>query len=145
MQAIDKPIRGKVAGILNSRELVLNRGATHGVRNGMEFSVLSTLGSDIKDPDTGEVIGSIDRTKIRVRVQIVHKQISVASTYVMQKINVGGVGPPSVGFGNLFVPPRWETVYETIETDEAMLDEMSEEERHVHIGDPIMQVMKVDE
>ena len=120
-----EPIRGKVARILNSREVAINRGANHGVEVDMVFNILSTSGSDIKDPDTGEVLGSYERTKVKVKVREVQERISIASTYIKYKTNVGGVG--------------------TLGTEEAMLGELSEEESFVKTGDPVVQVTETDD
>jgi len=65
----DKPIRGKVARILNSRELAINVGSADGVDVGMYFDVLDPKGEDVKDPDSGEVLGSLigQRCALRLR------------------------------------------------------------------------------
>lgn len=65
----DEAIRGKVARILNSRELAINVGAADGVKVGMYFDVLDPKGEDIKDPDSGEVLGSLERPKVRVKLR----------------------------------------------------------------------------
>ena len=143
-----EPIRGKVARILNSREVAINRGSSHGVEVDMVFNILSPSGSDIKDPDTGEILGSYERTKVRVKVKQVQERISIASTYMKYRTNVGGAGAlglPSGGLSRLFEPPNWVTNYETLRTEEAMLDELSEEESYVKIGDPIVQVTEFDD
>ena len=54
-------IRGKVARVINSRELALNIGSEHGVRVGMLFDVIDPKGEDIVDPETGDIIGSLER------------------------------------------------------------------------------------
>ena len=46
-----EPIRGKVARILNSREMVINVGSDSGVAVGMRFEVMDAKGEDILDPD----------------------------------------------------------------------------------------------
>ena len=58
-------IRGKVARILTARQLALNIGVKDGVKVGMLFDVLDPKGDDITDPDTGEVLGSLYRPKVR--------------------------------------------------------------------------------
>jgi len=68
-----QPIRGKVARILNSRELVINVGSKDGVAVGMKFDVLEPKREEIKDPDTGEVLGSLARPKVRARVKSVQE------------------------------------------------------------------------
>ena len=85
-------IRGKVARILNSREIAINVGSDDGVSTGMYFDVMDRNHEDIKDPDTQEVLGSIQRPKIRVRTTVVQEKLSVASTYKTKQVNVGWSG-----------------------------------------------------
>ena len=73
-------IEGKIAKILNTRELVINRGLDHGVVPDMEFAVMEPHLS-IVDPDTDELLGSLEREKIRVRVFEAHPKFSLARTY----------------------------------------------------------------
>ena len=47
-----KPIRGKVAHVLNEREIAINVGTEKGVTIGMRFNVMEIHDEDIKDPDT---------------------------------------------------------------------------------------------
>ena len=136
-----QPIRGKVARVLNSREVAINRGLDDGVKEGMVFNILSTKGSDIADPDTGETLGSVDVVKISVKVISVKERIAIASTYRSNKVNVGGVG---LGIASgLFEPPRWEERVETLKTDEAPKEDMDEEDAFVRTGDPVVQVTVV--
>ena len=141
----NEPIRGKVARILNSRELALNRGTAHGVEVGMVFNILSPNDTDIKDPDTGESLGSVERTKISVKVTAVQEKMSIASTFLKRKVNVGGTGLASSGLGRILEPPRWETHYEELLTNETMLDELDEEESQVRTGDPVVQAILFDD
>ena len=80
-------IEGKIAKILNTRELVLNRGSDDGVSVDMEFAVLEPRLS-IVDPDTQELLGDLEREKVRVRVFETHPKFSLARTYeTYQEIN----------------------------------------------------------
>ena len=142
MMSPTQPIRGKVARVLSSRGIAINRGFQHGVKIGMIFNVLSTKGSEITDPDTGESLGSVDLVKTSVKVTIVQERISVASTYRTRRINVGGMGV-NIGIGGFFEPPKWVTRVETLKIDEASIEELDEEDAIVHAGDPIMQVFEV--
>ena len=74
-------IRGKVARILNSREIAINIGSNHGVQPGMFFDIMDQRHQDILDPDTGDILGSIERPKVRVKVVVVQDNLSLASTY----------------------------------------------------------------
>ena len=46
--------------------MVINVGSNNGVVVGMRFDVMDTKGQDVQDPDTGELLGSIERPKVRV-------------------------------------------------------------------------------
>ena len=137
-----KTIRGNVAQILNSRELVINIGTEHSVELGMFFDVLDPKGQEIRDPVTDEILGSIDRPKVRVKVTKVQAKISIASTYKKTKINVGGEGIFLGGFANALMPPKHIIKYETLKTAEKTWEDLSEEESYVKIGDPVIQVIK---
>lgn len=133
-------IRGKVARILNSRELALNVGSDQGVRHGMEFDILSPELHDIEDPDSGEVIGSVNRPKVRVRVGIVDDRFCVARTFRRKRVNIGGRGFTLRIDESLFEPPNWVTRSETLKTEEATWEDLSEEDSYVKTGDPAVQV-----
>ena len=73
-------IQGKVAQILNERDLVINKGSDHGVADGMLFLVTQP-DVPIKDPDSGAELGVLARDKIKVKVFEVHPLFSLAKTY----------------------------------------------------------------
>ena len=133
-------IRGKVARILNSREVALNVGASDGVRNGMQFDILSPELHDIRDPDTNEVIGSVNRPKVRVQVGIIENRFCVAHTFRRRRVNIGGSG---LGIGydtRLFEPPNWVTKTETFKTAEDTWENLSGQDSYVKTGDPVVEV-----
>lgn len=138
-------IRAKVARVLNSREIVITAGSKNGVIVGMYFDVMDPKGEDVTDPSTGEVLGSIERPKVRVRVTQVQERISVASTFKKQKVNIGGTG--SI-FGDLgmvsraLMPPKYVTKYETLKTDEKTWEDLEKEKSYVKTGDPVVQVIE---
>ena len=68
-------IRGKVAEILSPIEVALNVGENDGVKPDMLFDILAKRGRGIKDPDSGEDLGSIGLPKARVRISDVHREI----------------------------------------------------------------------
>lgn len=133
-------IRGKVARVLNSRELALNIGSQNGVREGMLFDVIDPKGEDIVDPDTGGILGSLERPKVRVKVISVQDRLSVASTYKKERVNIGGVGIGTSAISQLFMQPEHVTQYETLKTEEKTWEDISEEESYVKCGDPVVQV-----
>jgi hypothetical protein len=82
MMTNDSRIRGKVAAILSKRELVLNVGTEHGVEVGMRFVILNRKGVDVKDPDSGEVIGTVEVPKTVIKVvRVDGARISVGRTF----------------------------------------------------------------
>jgi hypothetical protein len=139
-------IRGKVARILNSREVAINVGSGRGVVVGMRFDVMDTTGGDIKDPDTGEKLGCVDRPKVRVEFSRVQERLSVAITYREEAVNVGGVGfggglGSSPALSRVLMPPKWVTRYETLKTREETWENLDEEDSYVKTGDPVVQVL----
>lgn len=73
-------IEGKVAKILNARELIINQGFEHGIKAGMRFKVVEES-EEVVDPDTLEILGTISREKIRVKVADVQPRFAIARTY----------------------------------------------------------------
>lgn len=137
-------IRSKVARVLNSREIVIAAGAKQGVSEGMYFDVMDPKGEDIRDPDTGEVLGSIERPKVRVKVTQVQDRLSVASTYKKEKVNIGGQGHGMAAFSlaQALMPPKYVTKYETLKTGEKTWEDLDEEKSYVKSGDPVVQVVE---
>lgn len=123
-----EPIRGKVAQILSQRELAMNVGFEQGVNVGMEFDVMGS--ADVRDPDTENVIGVIERSKVRVRVSHVQESVAVATTF--RKIRNGG------SLALFLMPLDWRIEYETIRAS----GKTWEEDSRVQIGDPVVQVIE---
>lgn len=136
------PIRGKVARVLNSREIAINVGAEKGVDVGMHFDVLDPKYENIRDPDTHELLGSIERSKVRVEIIRVQEKLSIASTYRKKKINVGGSF--GLSFSESLMPPDWRTKYETLKTEEQDWEDIEVKESYVKVGDPVAQVISQD-
>lgn len=135
-------IKGQVAEIVDSREVVINRGQRDGVLLGMKFAILSPRGQDIEDPETGESLGSLRLPKVEVEVVRVADRMSVARTFKSARRNVGGMGIGGTGIAALFEPPKYERVFETFKTDERQLEEIDESESYVKIGDPVEEVFE---
>lgn len=133
-------IEGKVARVLNSRELVINRGSDDGVKPNMLFEVLDPEASEIPDPDTGEVLGSVYRPKVPVRAVIVEPRLSVARTYRKRRVNVGGTG--GIDVSALMRPPKWQEVWETFKSEEAAWEKISPAQSFVKVGDPVRQLVE---
>lgn len=137
-----EPITGLVARILNSRELVINRGTEHGVRKGAHFAVLDVTGEGIKDPETDEFLGSVQKTKVEVEVTQVGERIAVARTFRFSRINEGGAG---LGVGGevarIFAPPKYVKKFETLKIADASWEPLSEKDSLVEVGDPVAEIL----
>jgi len=132
-------IEGKVAGILNERELTINIGLNNGVIEGMKFSILSMEPIEICDPETHEKLGIVDREKIKVIAAEVKEKFSICKTY--RKWTT--VGSPFANIAALMVAPRVE--HETLKvSDSSLPPPLSEEESYVKIGDRVIQVKEED-
>lgn len=130
-------IEGKVAGVLNERELVINIGSLQGVKRGMKFKVLASEPLVIYDPETGEKLGMLDREKVRVAAVEVHKRFSICRTYRTRK--VGGNSLYAATLLKQLAPPREEP--ETLKAyDSAYPPPLSEAESYVKRGDRVVQI-----
>ena len=129
-------ISGQVAQILTVNELVLNKGENDGVRVGMRFAVLNRQGTHIKDPETGEDLGSLDIEKTVVKIVRVQDRVSVGRTFRTYKKGGGMLGL-SVG---MFAPASTEV--ENLKLASAPLkEELDETASYVKIGDPMVQII----
>ena len=137
---MDDPIRGKIARVLNSREVAINLGSEQGVRPGMYFDVVARH-EDIVDPDTNESLGAVERPKIRVQITWVQEKLSLASA-LAREVHVGGM--PIGEFSRLLMPPKWVKKYETLTTEETG-GALDEKDALVRVGDTVVQVVPVAE
>jgi hypothetical protein len=74
-------LEGRVAAIVNVRELAINIGRDDGVQEGMIFAILAESPIQVRDPMTKRVLGNIDREKVRVKATEVLPGFSVCRTY----------------------------------------------------------------
>jgi hypothetical protein len=132
-------LRGSVAAILSSTALVLNRGSDDGVLVGMRFAILNRQGANIKDPETGEILGSVEVPKAVVKVvRVDGPHLSVARTF--RRIpGTTGAAHSLLALGNLFqvVPDKTETLEIT---EDSILDmEADPNALVVRVGDPVVE------
>lgn len=141
----ERPIEGKVASVLNERELAINMGATHGVKVGMKFKILAESPDEIRDPASNELLGFLDREKVRVEVTEVQEKFAVCKTY-RKKYTPGGRFYNALASATLqeyFQAPREQQ--ETLKaTDADSLPPLSEEASYVKKGDRAIQLMRDD-
>ena len=138
----DSEIRGSIAKVLNSTQIVINRGTKDGVEIGMIFEVLDKNATDIKDPETDELLGSIDRPKVQVKVSITEEKLSIASTFKTKRVNKGGSGSSLTTIGGMFSPPNYVEEVETLKAEDKAWEDLPEEKSYVKIGDPVRLIKK---
>ena len=148
---MSEPIRGKVARVLNEREIVINVGTAQGVKIDMSFDIIDPKGLDIKDPDTKEILGSFKRPKIRVRVTQVQEKLSLATTYRSKqgavdqgpsRVSIPGY-PPHLGpYARSLMSANRVIEYETLQKTRETPGELDEEDSFVKTGDPVVQVIE---
>ncbi len=130
-------IKGKVAAVLNERDLVINKGSDDSVLEGMLFQVRQP-DFRITDPDSGAELGVIARDKIKVRVVEVHPQFSVAKTYETYPAPAFSISKRS----SAIFPNRTATRVRKIilEPDGQKTDTIGVEGSTIRIGDPVVQI-----
>ena len=147
-----EPIRGKVARVLNKYEIAITVGTVDGVNVGMYFDVMDAYEQDIEDPDTGEILGSIERSKIRVKIIYAQEKLSIAAAHPYLSAremssgrirSSGTLGP----FARSLMPPAWVIKYDTGEQKQTgkTKDSLKEEYSYANTGDPVVQVLEEDE
>lgn len=140
------PIEGKVARILNSRDLALNIGSEDGVEKDMFFHIVEEEGRDIEDPETGEFLESVHLIKVTVMVFIVKSRISIATTFRKKRVNVGGKGFAVAGSAlhQLLMPEKWISKYETLKSKDREIEKIDPQESYIEVGDYATQVVDQD-
>ena len=125
-----KKIEGKIASIITKKNVVINRGARHGVKEGMYFSVDISIGK-IEDPDDPtNTLGGLSLEKARIKVTSVYDTMSYCAI-------LGTPGYPLLrGWRELT-----QVEYPSI-GDKAML---SEDAWKLRRGDPVQAIIEDDE
>jgi hypothetical protein len=120
----------------------MNVGRKDGIKERMRFKVLYNV--PVKDPDTGEELGEINREKIRVEVFQIEERFSLARTYETYQVNVGGDG---ILFRSAFddsikkmlEPQKIVTRVKTF--DDASEFEAMDSKLPIKVGDRVVQVL----
>ena len=92
-------LAGAVADILSPTQIAINIGRDQGVQTGDVFSVKQKTPREIRDPNSGELLGVIDREKVAVKVIEVDNRFSICETF-----EIVGRREPSAFFEGLGGP-----------------------------------------
>lgn len=144
-------IVGKVAKVASDREVILNRGADHGVSDGMFFYIKGEP-IEIKDPDTDELLGNVTPIKVVVRAEEVSERFCIARTFRTHRVKVKDEVKASPlytamrgSLGMQLQPPepaKFETRVETLRFDPKKGEPISSSESVVNIGDVVESVLE---
>ena len=132
-------LQGKVAKIISVRELGINIGAVDGVEQGMVFAVLAETALRVEDPDTHEVLGEIEREKVRVKATEVRERFSICRTF--ETYETPGILPDIALYTPMLAQRRVRTL--NIE-DSELPPPLTEDESYVKVGDLVQQVPPED-
>lgn len=128
-------LEGKVAKIISTRELGINKGLADGVEPGMVFAVLAETPLRIEDPDTGELLGEKDRYKVKVKATEVSYKFSICRTY--ETYEIPGLLPRFPTAVQVYPTERVRTL--DIK-DSELPPPLPEEESYVKVGDRVRQI-----
>jgi hypothetical protein len=132
-------LEGRVASILNARELVINIGSDGGVERGQKFAVLAATPIRVKDPASGAILDEIDREKIRVEAHEVRAKITICRTYRMRGLGGFALTSQAAVLAKLF--PAGKAQIETLRADDSEKPPpLSEEQSYVKINDRVVAV-----
>jgi hypothetical protein len=137
MDAENHLLEGKVAQIVSEREIAINIGRAHGVKRGMRFAILAATPQEVRDPDTDELLDTLDRVKVTVEATEVREKIKICSTYKTKRIPGGAFY--SFAY-QMTEPPR--VVPETLRVEDSELPApLDPDQSYVKIGDRVRQVI----
>src|SRR5699024_2741137 len=77
----------KIVKILDEYNVVINAGINQDIKQGDQFQILDKEGSDVIDPDTKEIIGTLDLIKSTVEVTELHEKMCICSSQSSIKMN----------------------------------------------------------
>ena len=72
----------KIVKIIDDKTLVINAGYSDNIKEGDNFEIFEQ-GEEIRDPDTGENLGSLDLIKETVKAVNVFKKICICKHYIV--------------------------------------------------------------
>jgi len=124
-------LTGKVAQILNERDIAVNIGKDDRVAIGMRFAILADTSVEIRDPDTGILLGKVPREKVVVQVVNVEDAFSICT---VSPAVLPNFVPVLLSIPGLIRP------FDAPSTDKSLPTPLSAQGRYVKIGDRVQQI-----
>lgn len=80
----------KITKIVDETAFIINAGSENGIEEKDRFEILDTEGEEIKDPDSDEVIGTLNTSKGIIIANTVYPKMTIAKTRIIggQSINI---------------------------------------------------------
>ena len=76
----------KVIKIISDKRIVINAGKNE-VQTGDILRVIEKISEEIVDPDTNEVLGTLDYIKATITVEYVYEHMSICKNYETKTVN----------------------------------------------------------
>lgn len=122
----------KIVKIIDDETIVINAGLIDDVKPGDKFEIFEK-GEEIKDPDTGESLGTLDLIKETVETVNVFDKISICKHYVIENYLSGITGT--------FL----KTSYKTLNVDCTQISGGLHDDKIIRIGDKVRKVKILEE
>lgn len=70
----------KIIKIVDETAFIINAGSDDGIEKDNKFEILDTEGEQIKDPESGEVLGNLNTSKGIIVAETVYPKMTIAKT-----------------------------------------------------------------
>lgn len=78
---------GKIIKIIDGTHVVINIGSYQGVKKDTVFRIFASTGEEVKDPDTGDILGTLNSYKGKVITQVVYEHMTVCTSVPTNLMN----------------------------------------------------------
>ena len=112
----------KVIKIIDDTSIVINAGSDDGITTADKFEIF-TIGNEIKDPDTGEILGTLDTIKDTVSVDNLFPKMCICRDVMVIK-----------GLSN-YMNELTKVKYQTLNVDVTQISGGLSEDLTIRIGD----------
>lgn len=91
------PIEGKIAKILDEYNVAINVGRKHGVTEGMPFVIYAQGDEEVRDPDTGELLGRLEMVKGYISIALAQENMSLCRPSAPGGLGIAESAPGGLG------------------------------------------------
>ncbi len=82
----------RIAKIIDETTFIITGGISDGLKEGDKFQIVGQVGEEIKDPETGEVLGTLDSVKGIIVATTLYAKMTIARS---ETFKVGGTINPA--------------------------------------------------